>query len=710
MNFEDSRRLWGRWAATGVAWLAIAGATAWPKPGVAGMGDFDVRFGQRGVLEVERPGPVHLLELADGKLLVLGHPEAKVGHHDPSRLELRRYLPDGQVDAAFGQAGRLVVPTPGDNEPWVADAAVQPDGKILVSGSAGVGSEGWVRYIARMDSSGNLDPGFGSGGLVSGGWAGSGDLMFGVVNGYTRLAVLPDGDIVASISDPAGNYVDRYDRDGRRVSSRELAESPIALAALSGGDIVTLGQTDGGVRARRLRGDGTEDPTFGVGGVIDVRNWLGGQIAVTGVTQEILLCGGGEVRRLDVSGRPVTTFGAGGSGIVSLEPLLGMRPERCDGLLADDAGTIQVVASDVGGVNPVSIATVAVYLRHDGSLDPRFAAGRGYRKLRGLQAPDEQWHARGMFGSRDGNARMVWNYASSAVSGLRVEALDLGAGDAPGVVAFAPVRMRVRENAGLFEAEIIRSGRASGTTSIRYESAPGAAGAADFGAIQGTLSWTDGDGASRFLQVPIDDDALVEGEEDLVLRTFAAQGTLTPPEPVLVTIADDDALRALRFRDTQITWTMGPSIPNDAWPTWSLIRDDAAAGPVTAYFYMANGIDSCCVGAVAWGGGETGPRTIVPFPGAELGGLYYVTIVDEAWNDMGPYANVKVIKDPTPPNSGSGGSGGGSSGSGDSGGKSGSHGGGAMGLLDAVALACLALAGIWLRRRRVTGMAGLRFR
>jgi hypothetical protein len=111
---------------------------------------------------------------------------------------------------------------------------------------------------------------------------------------------------------------------------------------------------------------------------------------------------------------------------------------------------------------------------------------------------------------------------------------------------------------------------------------------------------------------------------------------------------DDDALRGLRFRDRNITWISGPNIPYSSWAKWQLHLDDAMAGPITAYYYFTNGIDSCCASQLQWAAGESGFQTIAPFAGDSLGSQYSVVLLDDWWNETGPEASVKVVIDPTP--------------------------------------------------------------
>lgn len=93
------------------------------------------------------------------------------------------------LDPEFGIRGQLVGRFGGISN-HVLEAHAQPDGKVVIIGSADFGREGYYGFaLMRVDSKGNLDPGFGSGGKVLtdfGGYASSS------VTG----AILKDGRII----------------------------------------------------------------------------------------------------------------------------------------------------------------------------------------------------------------------------------------------------------------------------------------------------------------------------------------------------------------------------------------------------------------------------------------------------------------------------------------------------------------------------------
>src|SRR5690349_14809111 len=104
-----------------------------------------------------------------------------------------RFNANGSLDTSFGTGGRASVeffapPMQGAQE-FARAVLVQPDGKILVAGSA---RQGQIRFapiqgaIARFNANGTLDTGFGTGGKI---------LSSSLPNGITALGLDAAGDI-----------------------------------------------------------------------------------------------------------------------------------------------------------------------------------------------------------------------------------------------------------------------------------------------------------------------------------------------------------------------------------------------------------------------------------------------------------------------------------------------------------------------------------
>jgi uncharacterized delta-60 repeat protein len=122
----------------------------------------------------------------DGRILVGGSFESYQG---AARSSLVRLMPDGALDTSFDigsgfESGNF--PGPG----FVSGMALQPDGKLLVSGGFGYFNGVWATGILRLNLDGSLDPAFQVGGN---------DSFHATLNGGSPV-LLPDGDILAPLS------------------------------------------------------------------------------------------------------------------------------------------------------------------------------------------------------------------------------------------------------------------------------------------------------------------------------------------------------------------------------------------------------------------------------------------------------------------------------------------------------------------------------
>jgi uncharacterized delta-60 repeat protein len=128
-------------------------------------GALDPGFGSGGVADAAlahgRDLAADIKVQADGKIVVVGVADG------PSLLrtefEAVRYMPDGTLDASFGMDGTLTVGFPEGNREATA-VALASTGRPLMIGPAGGGST--ATSLVRLESNGSLDETFGAGGQV----------------------------------------------------------------------------------------------------------------------------------------------------------------------------------------------------------------------------------------------------------------------------------------------------------------------------------------------------------------------------------------------------------------------------------------------------------------------------------------------------------------------------------------------------------------
>jgi uncharacterized delta-60 repeat protein len=266
--------------------------------------------------------------------------------------------------------------------------AVQPNGRIVVTGQAGTGPR---FVVARYTADGSLDPSFGGDGMVSTSFeAKGGDVGVAV-------AVLPDGAILAAGTahtlcscerfavaryDMHGRLDRSFGADGKATVHFKNGGEPSSMAVAADGSIVLVGGSVPDVdrfQVARFTADGAIETAFGGGDGKVTTNTGQGEEAATAVALEpdgaIVVVGytdlpheGGEtfgpskfaLVRYAADGSLDSSFGTGGR--VKTAFSAGAFPH---GVVVQADGRIVVV----GGVgNRFGLARYAA----DGTLDPTF--------------------------------------------------------------------------------------------------------------------------------------------------------------------------------------------------------------------------------------------------------------------------------------------------------------------------------------------------
>ena len=180
----------------------ISGATITPTPTPTPIpiGTLDPTFGSGGIVTTDVGDYCTTVAIqSDGKIVVAGT-GIYVGD-----FALARFNTDGSLDTGFGADGKVTTDFGSHDTP--RSVAVQEDGKIILAGS----SAGDFA-IARYNHNGSLDPGFGAAGKVT--------TDFGASETGNSVAVQDDNKIVAAGysslgSELGSNFVlARYNSDG----------------------------------------------------------------------------------------------------------------------------------------------------------------------------------------------------------------------------------------------------------------------------------------------------------------------------------------------------------------------------------------------------------------------------------------------------------------------------------------------------------------
>jgi uncharacterized delta-60 repeat protein len=341
--------------------VAIGGGDSCVLPGTGCPGGFavtrqeasgapDPSFGNGGRVDIGVAAGTATAVAIDsqGRIVVAGTAATAPFPRAESGLALARLLPDGSLDASFGNGGVTSAAIAGASLE-ARGVALAGDGAILVSTPYRT-SSGADLAVARFSESGSLDAGFGSNGIARTSGTGAS------IENVGPIAVQPDGKAL--------------------VGATTRTETFTRFLAVA-----------------RFAANGALDSSFGEGGVFSgspvTSEW--GQADIRAVfadaTGHVLLAGNertGEhccteaiVTRLDPTGRVDAGFGEAGGGTSGLRNASLLTATG----LAD--GSVFLAGSSGHGL-------VVARLGADGGLDPTFnAGGKGVVAVAGLNTSAE---------------------------------------------------------------------------------------------------------------------------------------------------------------------------------------------------------------------------------------------------------------------------------------------------------------------------------
>jgi uncharacterized delta-60 repeat protein/uncharacterized repeat protein (TIGR01451 family) len=317
------------------------------QPGLApqalNVGDLDPSFGTDGKVTTDFLGDTdecHDMAIqTDGKIVLVGRSNGSGGDFD---FALARYNSDGSLDTSFGSGGKVTTDFGNDEIGYAV--AIQSDGKIVAVGSSWwPSSSSWA--LARYNSNGNLDTSFGSNGKVitdlgsgkdhatdiaiqpDGKIVVTGSREGGSVNSFYAY------DIALVCYNSDGSLDTSFGSSGKVIADFGREETGSALAIQADGKIVIAGQSIAYYNhyplLARYNSNGSLDTSFGSngkvidsfgGGYNDVAIQTDGKIVVVGGEADFILVRYNSNGSLDTSfgtdGKVTTDFGDDESGRV----------------------------------------------------------------------------------------------------------------------------------------------------------------------------------------------------------------------------------------------------------------------------------------------------------------------------------------------------------------------------------------------------------
>lgn len=356
---------------------------------ISAQGYLDPTFGAGGYVTLDIQGSYEqfkdLAVQPDGKIIAAGHASLSF----VTCPLLARFTADGVLDPSFNGTGWATGPdttwdSPGDYEAM----ALQPDGRFVCVGRARITLTDFKVLVARYLPDGTLDPSFGTGGYVLHGspnntsWYAN-DVVLTPGNGiricgrtdedpnndleFLVLGLLPDGSLDPSFG--IGGVVN-FHPGGPSIDCVAYAlavQSDGRLVVATEGQVDTTGYVT--IWGFRLNADGTLDTSFGENGL--VINYNEGDMAydvAIGPNDEVLLVGFGSIF---ASLNDLVTMQLDADGQSAVETVYEYDDDETlsgQGAWIQDDG--EAIALGFTGSDTYILRRLS-----DGSLDPSFGAG-----------------------------------------------------------------------------------------------------------------------------------------------------------------------------------------------------------------------------------------------------------------------------------------------------------------------------------------------
>jgi uncharacterized delta-60 repeat protein len=201
-----------------VSVVAVAGIAA--STAAAAPGDLDATFGTGGTvktafLDVAQAGSM-VIQSTDGKIVAEGNTYSTTTS-DPGGIAIARYNTDGTLDSGFGTGGKVVLHGSGASYDASGRLAAQGDGKLFYAACPPDPTYGDDLTATRLNTNGSVDTSYGTNGTASAGnvYGLTGDSDYCTVMAAT---VAPsDGKLLVlwrPVPERAGLYVTRFNSDG----------------------------------------------------------------------------------------------------------------------------------------------------------------------------------------------------------------------------------------------------------------------------------------------------------------------------------------------------------------------------------------------------------------------------------------------------------------------------------------------------------------
>ena len=363
-------------------------------------GALDPSFNASGVITtsigISSSGRAHtVLVQADDSLVAVGHSSSSAV---TETITLVRYDNSGALDLTFGVGG-IVTTTIGGGDTYAYAALQQPDNKILVAGEWLDNLNGLYAFaLARYNEDGVLDPSFGVGGIVTTTVSGSDATAFALALQPDGKIIL-SGKWLDSVETLYNFALVRYNDDGSLDTSfgpnldgtlttvvGQADAASYAIGLQSDGKIIAGGFGNQSFALVRYGSDGQVDAAFGPNGwtTTSFNSSEAAAVALTLQPDGKILTGGYvfddiegaydfALARYDNSGELDAGFGSGGTVLTNFgyDAFAAATDDDLYGIALQPDGKILAAGGSYNGLDYFALARY----ESGGSLDPGFGFG-----------------------------------------------------------------------------------------------------------------------------------------------------------------------------------------------------------------------------------------------------------------------------------------------------------------------------------------------
>jgi uncharacterized delta-60 repeat protein len=280
-------------------------------------GSFDTSFDADGKVNTNIAGSDTAYAVAiqpDGKILVAGY-STNAGNWN---FTIVRYNTNGSLDTDFDLDGKTITDV-GSTEDKAFSLAIQNDGKIVLAGKSGIGSNQNFALV-RYNDNGSIDSSFGTNGIVTTDFGlNQEDIAYSVAiqsDGKIVAVGKSNGDFGIARYNSSGILDNMFDNDGKVITNiGDSQDTAYSIAVQNDDKLLVAGYALGKFTLNRYNNDGALDPSFDTDGITtafdgvarSIKLQSDGKIVVGGLSADKLT-----VARYNLDGSLDTTFSEDG--------------------------------------------------------------------------------------------------------------------------------------------------------------------------------------------------------------------------------------------------------------------------------------------------------------------------------------------------------------------------------------------------------------